>query len=484
MGTIKKNFAYNLILTVSNIAFPVITFPYASRVLGPIGIGKVQFVSTFIQYFVLISALGIPIYGIREIAKSRNNSVQLSKVFSELLMLNFFTGFGLFIIYFLVVYLVPDLRNDLPFYQIASLMLLLGFCNIDWFFSGMERFKFIALRSVFIKVAAIFFLFFIVRTGSDDLNYLWITILITVVNNLINLWAARKIVNFKLVNIKSIFKHLKPLLLIFSTVAAISIYALLDTIFLGFIKGYGAVGYYTSGTKISKLAIPVLTSLGMVLIPRIAQSFKEDKLSEVKSLVGDSLSLVILMGLPMTIGLMTLAPELVMLFSGEKFVNAILPMQIFTPVVLLIGISNVYAIQVLTPAGKDKYVTVSVVIGLVVSLILNFILIPKLSYIGAAITNLISEFVVMIFFIHFTNKVIKFKFDILLFTKSLIICLSIIPIASLFRYLFSNNPLIIILLTGSFFCTFYVLFQLFVFKVDLFVKQKNSILNMINKSRK
>src|SRR5690606_33279760 len=231
----------------------------------------------------------------------------------------------------------------------------------------------------------------LVRTKNDDIYYLGILIGITVVNNLWNIWAARKYFNASLISVKGLKRHIKPLLFIFGTVAAISVYALLDTLILGFLKGYEAVGYYAAGTKINKMAIPVLTSLGTVLIPRISNAFKSGDLNQVKTLTNHSLDLIIILGVPMSIGLIALSPELIYLFSGTQFFPSILPMQIFAPVVLIIGISNVFAIQILTPARKDKEVTIAVCIGLFISLIFNFILIPLYSYTGAAITNLISE---------------------------------------------------------------------------------------------
>lgn len=471
MGTIKKNFLYNLVLTVSTILFPVITFPYASRILGPEGIGKVQFVTNFAQYFILLAALGIPVYGIREVAKLKNSPKELNGFFTEMISLNFITSVLFFLIYTVLVYSIPSLAHDKDFYTVAVLMVLLGFCNIDWFFSGLERFKFIAGRSLIVKLLALIFLFLFVKEKDDDIYFLWITVGITVLNNLWNIWSARHYIDFKQIDPGSVRKHFKPLLYIFSTVAAISVYAYLDTVILGFLKGYEDVGYYTAASKINKITIPVLTSLGTVLIPQIAQAFKNNDGQEVGRLAKYSFDFVIFLGLPMICGLIALAPELIIMFSGQDFAPAVLPMQIFAPVVLIIGLSNVWSIQILTPAGKDKQVTISVAFGVVCSIILNFSLIPHFAYAGAAVANVLSEFMVMGFLAYFASFVVKPSFDYKVISQTFFASIIFIPITYVIRNYTGFNHLMICIL-GVLSCgLIYTLLQVLVFKNALLLHQ-------------
>lgn len=475
MSNISRNFVYNLILTISNIIFPIVTFPYASRILGPIGIGRVQFVNTFVQYFILIAALGIPIYGIREIAKVRHEPRALKMLFSELVSLNLIMSLLLFIIYASCIYFVPSLRKDSQYYALAVLMLIVGFCNVDWFFSGLERFKFIAYRSIVVKFASVAALFVFVRDKGDDLAYLGIIVGVFIFNNAWNMWSARSYFSFKNLSHHRFKLHLMPLAYIFGTVAAISVYSLMDTIILGFLKDFEAVGYYAAATRITKITIPVLTSLGTVLIPQIAEAFKRKDMEVVKFLTKNSLSFVIMLGIPLTIGLIILAPEIVVLFSGHAFFPATLTMQVFAPVVLIIGLSNVWAIQVLTPSGNDKFVTISVVIGLILSLFLNFLLIPKFSYNGAAVANLLSELAVMASFIFFTSKIVKVDFDFKFCIKTLFASLTFIPVIMLVRYWLKDNEIGICIL-GSFTCSLlYGFIQYFLIKNEFILKQVDGL---------
>ncbi|RFM26668.1 flippase [Deminuibacter soli] len=438
MATVRKNFVYNTILTTSNILFPIISFPYASRILGPEGIGKVQFVSNFVQYFVLVAGLGIPVYGIREVAKRRENAADLNSFISQLIILNIATSLVMSMVYLAIVCIVPSLFKDFTYYLIACATLVLSFCNVDWLFSGLEKFRFITLRSVIVKAISLVALFFLVRTGNDKINYLWIIVGTVVLNNLWNIWSARAFLFRSPIVIKDIKKHLLPLFFIFSTFAAVSIYTILDTIILGFLTNDESVGYYTAASRLNKLVIPLLISLGTVLIPQISQAFKENQLAEAKRLIKESLNFIILAGIPITVGLIAVAPELVVIFSGAQFVPAITTMQLFAPAILIIALSNVLALQTLTPAGRDKYVTVSVLGGVVFSLIANFVLIRFYGFNGAAVANVLTEIIVLICLFFFTRRVIKIDFDFRLFIQSLLSSLLFFPIAILSRMIVKN----------------------------------------------
>jgi len=170
----KKNYLYNLLQSLVNILFPIISFPYASRVLGPVGIGKVQFAFSFAQYFALFAALGIPIYGIIEIAKVKGDAKKLSAIFSELTIIYFITSLLFSALYFLVVLIFPYFTPERNFYFSAALIILFGFSAIDWVYSGLEEFKGIALRSIVIKVVSLLSLFLFVKDAGDYKNYLLI----------------------------------------------------------------------------------------------------------------------------------------------------------------------------------------------------------------------------------------------------------------------------------------------------------------------
>ena len=467
MSIIGKNYFYNIILTLSNVIFPIITFPFASRVLGPDGIGKVQFANSLAQYFVFIAALGIPIYGMREVAKVKDNLFELKKTFTNLFVLNILTSTLMLLFYLLTIFICAQLYVDKIFYLVAGLMLVFSFCNVDWFFSGTEKFKFIAIRSVLVKVVFLLILFVSVRAKGDDIKYLWIVIGASILNNILNIYYLRSFLNLKLFSWTTLKKHLKPLLLIFSTVVAASIYSSLDTIILGFLKGYKDVGYYVSASRINKMVIPFLSSLPLVLVPEMTRAWKEKNDLHFKELLERTFEFVIVIGIPVCFGLIILAPELIYVFAGEEFKPAIFSMQIMAPVVLIISLGTVWVLQVLTPAEKDFQASISVFFGLGVSLILNFLLIPRYSYLGATISNLLSEFVVVSGFAYFSSKIIKLRFNYTNVFKAVTLSVMFIPILQLIRYILKDNYFLICISSILICGLFYFIVQIFILKHDL-----------------
>lgn len=253
--SVKKNFIYNILFILSNILFPIISFSYTSRIIGPEGIGKTQFAITLAQYFVIIAALGIPVYGVREVAKAKGDFARLGKLVSELLVINMITSFILLIFYFILIFFIGWFSKDLSIYIIGGLLVLFGFTTLDWFYVGTEQFRFLSTRYLIIKILALVALFAFVRKPTDLIIFFIITILSVLANNFWNIIYLNRQVKIYFKNL-SLIKHIPVLLTLFSTSIAISIYTSFDTIILGFLADKLAVGYYTAAIKITKIAIP------------------------------------------------------------------------------------------------------------------------------------------------------------------------------------------------------------------------------------
>ena len=226
-----KNFITNLIKILVNLIFPLITFPYISRILLPEGIGRITYVQSINNYFLLFINLGIPLYGIREIAKVRNNKLEKSKVFSEIFFLNIITTI-LGVVVYICFYNLNIIKNDKEIFLIFSLVLLFNFLSVDWFFQGIEDYKYITVRTVIIKILSTLFLFVFIKKSSDIYIYSIIVVFSLVGSNFFNIVRALKLVQLKLkgLNIK---RHLKGIFIIFSMNLAISIYTNLDSVMLG-----------------------------------------------------------------------------------------------------------------------------------------------------------------------------------------------------------------------------------------------------------
>ena len=428
----SKNYFYNLLLSVVNVLFPVLSFPYASRILGPEGIGKVQFILTFAQYFALIAAIGIPIYGIKEIAKCKNDIYKRSIVFSELVTIYFLSSLILSAIYLGVILWFPFFDVDQEVYQIAVLIVFLGFSSIDWFYSGMEDFKNIALRSMLVKIISVLLLYWLVKDRNDYSYYLYIMIFSLLGNNILSLVLIGNRAKLVFTNL-NLLRHLNPLLYIFSTTLAVSMYTVLDTTLLGFLSDEKAVGLYTAAVKLTKLTLPFVTSLGVILIPKIASGFADHNWIEVQKRLSQSFNFVIFFSVPIALGLFMLAPEFITIFSGADFIAATPSMRVLSLLPLIIGFGHFFLFLILVPGGKNREMIFSVLGGVITGLVLNAILIPAYKEFGSSVANVCSELVVTLFYFYFIQKHYKFVYDWIMIIRAIFCSVLFIPLIMLIR---------------------------------------------------
>jgi O-antigen/teichoic acid export membrane protein len=476
-NSIKANIFFSIALTLSNILIPLVSFPYASHLLGPSGIGKVQFAQTFVQYFSFLAALGVPTYGIRAIAKSKNNDSEQRKVFSNLVFLNLIFSFFFLLIYALIIFNSTFLYQDLKFYIIGAVPILLSFSNVDWYFSGLEKFRLIAIRSILAKLLSTILIFVLVLDRNDELIYFFLISSSVLLNNIFNIISLRKLFSLKEVKRKEILLHIKPLLLIFSMVIAGSIYSAVDVIILGRLKGFVQVGYYSAASKITKMVIPILTAISAALLPRLSFEIQNANISEGKKMMQKSLEITFLLGIPIVFGVSFLAPELVKLIAGSEFLPAVIAVQLMAPVILIISISTICSVQILLSHAKDVQNAISIYIGLFISVVLNFFLMPRLGYIGATISNLCSELAVMIMFLIFSSRLIKLNFNWRDIIKSILIsCFFLLIIEILRKFILINSLLVI---SSIILCSiWYFSLHFFVTKNEIIKKEITNLLKL------
>ena len=271
--SIKRNFIYNIILNVSKVIFPLITAPYVSRVLEPDGVGLFNFANTYAGYFALFAGLGIPFYGIREIAKISEDDKAQTKFVSEMVSISAMVTALCTLLYIASIFLIPQLNENFVIFLIAAAALYITPLRIDWFFSGKEEFGYIALRSIIMKTLSVIALFVLVHDKDDLIIYVILNSLSQVLNELWNYIKLLRLGIRPYFTLKGM-QHLKPLLILFSSSVAMSVYTTLDTLMLGFMTNYDEVGYYNNATHISKALVPIVTSLAAVAMPRLSK-YKE-----------------------------------------------------------------------------------------------------------------------------------------------------------------------------------------------------------------
>ncbi|MDE6264233.1 MAG: flippase [Paramuribaculum sp.] len=398
MVSVKGNIILNGINTITGIIFPVITFPYAARVLLPEGIGAVNFLNSIVSYIVLLTSLGIPMYAVKEVAKYREDKDQRDKITVEIIILST----ALCLIGYLGVWalakFVPQIHSQSALFFILSLTILFNAIGVNWFYQGIEDFKFITIRAIIIRTLAAAALFIFVKDSSDLLIYGIIVVGSTVGNNFINFLHLRKYLNPHNLKLREleISKHVKPSLQVFILNLIISLYIQLNSIMLGFMSGDDAVGFFTAGTKISHIGLTIISSIGTVLLPRCSHLIKTGDMNGFKSIINKSLNVTLALSLPMTIGLMVLAAPITLIFCGYEYVSAIPVLLLNAPVIIFVSLTNVMGIQILYPMDKIRLVIWSVTGGAIMNIVFNLILIPSYGATGAAIATLIAEFAVLI----------------------------------------------------------------------------------------
>ena len=373
--------------------FPLITFPYACRVIEPEGIGQVNFFSSIIGYISLFTCLGIPMYAVREIARDRNDVVKMNRTAVEILLLHSLLSFAGYLIVAILCLTVPQIKVDIPLFLILSLTIFFTAIGCEWFYQGIEDFKYITIRGLIVKVVSVALLFLFVKTKDDLIYYGAYTVIGILGGNIFNFFRLRKYIHkeniiFSKLNIS---RHIKPVLQVFSFNVVTSVYLQLNPVLLGFFKGALAVGYFTAATKIMYVVMKLSSCLGVVMMPRTSNLIAEHKEDEFNKLIQKSYDFTIAISLPLTCGLLVAAPYIIKVLCGQEFIPATFASQIIAPIILMVGISNVMGIQVLYPKGKIKTVIHCCLIGAIVDLLLNIILIPFFSYDGTAIAYLGAE---------------------------------------------------------------------------------------------
>ena len=394
--SVKFNFIMNFILTASNFIFPLITFPYVSRILGASGTGKVSFAISVVSYFTMVAALGIPTYGIRAIARARNNQEKLNKTTQEILSIHLVMMILVAIVYIIAINFISRFQSDKTLFLVVGVTILLDPLGVNWLYQGLEQYGYIAKRSIFLKFVGLILMFMFIHSPEDYVFYGVTSILASAGSNVLNFINLRKYVSLKPVGNYNIKQHLKPIMILFAQVIAVNIYTNLDNVMLGFMKTDVDVGLYTAAVKVKSILISLVTSLGVVLLPRLSYYITVNKKDEFYALIRKAYNFVIVVALPLMLFTIFYARDCLIFLSGKEFIGATLAMQIIAPTILLIGLSNLLGIQVLTPLNKDKQLVYSVVAGAIADLILNIIFIPKMGAAGAAFGTLVAELVVLL----------------------------------------------------------------------------------------
>lgn len=474
--SIKKNFAYNGILTVSNYLFPLLVYPYVSRVLGVTNIGICNYVDSVINYFILFSMMGISATGIREIAAHRDNRDKMDGVFTSLLCLNAIFTFVAALVLVGVIYCVPQFFEYRRLMWIGVVKLLGNLFLCEWLFRGVEDFRYITKRTIAIKLIYVLSVFLCVREQSDYVLYFLLTSLSIVANALVNCYCSRRLVSLRPTSV-SISPYLKSFLTVGVYLILSSFYTSFNVLFLGLVAGPTEVGYYTTATKLFTIVISIYTAFTQVMLPRMSALYAQGERDAFLQVIRKSESVLLSLSIPLVIFCLVFAPDIIAVFAGAGYEGAYIPTRVMMPLIFIIGYEQILVLQILMPMKKDVEIFLNAFIGALVGVGLNLYIVQVMGWqsVGSAVVWLISEVVVLLSAQYWTRRTTGQRFPVKMFLRN-VAAYAPVAIVCLLIYVCTPSvvPLVRLLIAGT-------AFLLVSFGVQMRFVKDETLMQMIDK---
>lgn len=411
--SIAKNAVFNILYKALNVFFPFISASYVSHILLSSGVGKVAYAQNIAQYFVLLAPLGLKTYGVKQIAKNRNDKYKRNKKFSELFLINFVSTTIFSLIYYIIIFNISYFEENRLLFCVAGLAIVFNYINIDWFYEGIEQYAYIAIRSFIIKLVSLIMLFIFVKSPSDYVIYALIYVLAIGGNYIFN------IIRLKTYDVKLIFSelnilmHLKSVFILLLNAMVLDLFALFDTSMLGYICDDSVVGYYSNAMKLVKVVVSLITAISGVLLPRLSYNLENNYNYECKTLVKKVFTYMLYIIIPSIVGLNLLSDSIIVFVFGKSFLPASNTLKLASILILVLAVSYFFGTQILITFNCEWKVFICSFIGMITNLTLNFILIPKMYQDGAVIASVASETIsaicIYIFARRYTGNIIDFK---------------------------------------------------------------------------
>lgn len=401
-SSVKSNAAFNVVYKVVIYLFPLIIAGYVGRVLFSEGVGHVSFVQNIVSYFIAIVALGIPTYGTREIAKC-STAFERNQVFSSLFIINAISTVICATIYYAMILVFPYFRNDILLYLVGGIQILFNFINIDWLYQGLEEYKYIAIRSIIVRLCSVICVFLFVKSSNDAWKYLLINVFVNAGNYVFNALRAPKIVKLQIKG-NEYKKHLNSIFVLLATVIAIELYTKIDTTFIGVMLEKKDVGYYTYANKIVQIIIMFLAAINAVILPKLSAFFKDGNKKEFHKLMTNIHYFDLLFAIPSSVGIFILSKEIVVLLFGDSFVNAGLLLKTLCPLIVVMSVGNLYGTQAIIAIGQEKKKFMATLLAALINIIGTPLLIMFIGVSGACVASVVSETIVLIIYIFILKK--------------------------------------------------------------------------------
>lgn len=407
--SIHLNAIINGVKTLLLVVFPLITFPYAAKVLGVEGIGQYNFAYSIVSYFMLLAALGIYNYAVREGAAIRDDKKSFSIFASEILEFNIISTIIAYLLLICVCIFWKKLYSYNFLILIISFNIILTTLGCEWVYAIYEEYLYMAVRGIIFQIISMILLFFLVHSKEDVALYSLTTLVSLTGYNVLNIMGLPKKFQFNFQTLKSLKKHFIPIMLLFANSIATTIYINSDTTILGLLAGNISVGLYSVATKVYSIVKNILASVIIVTIPKMSKLWSDNKSEEFNKLGNKILNSFFMLTLPAMLGIYLLSNEIIEIISDYSYLKASSALRILS-IALLISVFNwFFQSSILIPSKNEKKVLYATSAAAIVNIILNFILIPKYKQDAAAITTLLAELISVFISWYYSRKIIKIK---------------------------------------------------------------------------
>ncbi|GAE88928.1 flippase [Acetivibrio straminisolvens] len=391
----RKNVILMTIYEILVLILPFVTMPYVSRILGPEGVGLYAYSNSIVSYFVLISLLGIQLYGKREIAKVNHDEMTRSKVFFEIYLIQLIMSIISLGIY---AFFILTTNDGIRTLLVIQLVILVSSClNIDWFYFGIEKFKMTVTRNLLVKALSLVLIFVFIKEPGDLSKYVFIMSFSTFFSHFVMWFSLSKYVKRSKIDTHAVIKRFKPIVMLFIPVLAIQLFSIVDKTMLGLMADKQQVGFYENANRIARVPISIITSLGTVMLPRMTNLIANGQKQATERYIEKSLIFTMFLTFGCVFGIFGVADTFVPLFLGKSFAESASLVKVLSAILVFVSWGNVFRTQYILPKGMDTLYTKSVVYAAILNIILNAILIPVLQAFGAAIASVISEALICIY---------------------------------------------------------------------------------------
>ena len=393
--SLGKNAVLNALRSIIAVIFPIITYPYAARVMGVDNMGRIGYVASYIEYFTLLAVFGVSDYAVRECAAVRDDGDESTKRARLFWSFNICTTLISLFLLCILVLSYYKLRDYSDIFLVQSLSIIFTTVGAEWLCVVYEDYGYITIRGIAINIINMVLLFTLVKSPDDYLLYAFLNVSTVVFSGFLNCFYIRRYVKLKPVFSKDMIGLIKPLLPFFINALSIAVYVGADTVILGIMKGDHYVGIYTVAVKIYTIVKSVFIAIFSVTVSRLSIHAAKKEMKEYKDILSGVISVFIILGFPAMTGMILYAEPIVKLVGGPGYEDSRYSLGLLAVALLFAIFGGIVTNCINVPLGYEKVNSKATLIAAFENTVLNIPVIYLWSERGAAFTTILAEFTVL-----------------------------------------------------------------------------------------